>query len=98
MVAWTMESLFYETIKKKKKIHPMTYDLYNHEYTFSLFLIGYGLNLKWVRSLVSQLVGFNTDMELKYVLKMVSQVKMIFSLFQLMNLMNIIMFMFIIHI
>ena len=69
MVAWTMESLFYTTIPGLKKIHPMTYDLYNHEYTFSLFLIGYGLNLEWVQILVSRLVGFNTDMELKYVLK-----------------------------
>ena len=69
MVAWTMESLFYETIKNKKKIHPMTYDLYNHEYTFSLLLIGYGLNLEWVRILVSQVMRFNVDMELKYVLK-----------------------------
>ena len=53
MVAWTMESLFYETIPRLKKIHPMTYDLYNHEYTFSLFLMGYGLNLAWVQILVS---------------------------------------------
>lgn len=64
-----MESLFYTTIPGLKKIHPMTYDLYNHEYTFSLFLMGYGLNLEWVQILVSRLVGFNTDMELKYVLK-----------------------------
>ena len=69
MVARTMESLFYTTIPGLKKIHPMTYNLYNHEYTFSLFLIGYGLNLKWVQILMSQVVGFNTDMELKYVLK-----------------------------
>lgn len=69
MVAWTMESLFYETIPRLKKIHPMTYDLYNHEYTFSLFLMGYGLNLEWVQILVSQVVHFNIDMELKYVLK-----------------------------
>ena len=69
MVAWTMESLFYETIPGLKKIHPMTYDVYNHEYTFSLFLIGYGLNLEWVRILVSQIMRFNVDMELKYVLK-----------------------------
>ena len=47
----------------------MTYDLYNHEYTFSLLLIGYGLNLEWVRILVSQVMRFNVDMELKYVLK-----------------------------
>lgn len=64
-----MESLFYTTISGLKKIHPITYDLYNHEYTFSLFLIGYGLNLEWVQILVSQAVGFNIDMELKYVLK-----------------------------
>ena len=69
MVAWTMESLFYTTIPGLKKIYPMTYDLYNHEYTFSLFLIGYGLNLEWVQILVSQVVGFNINMELKYVLK-----------------------------
>lgn len=69
MVAQTMESLFYTTIPGLKNIHPMTYDVYNNEYTFSLFLIGYGLNLEWVQILVSQIVGFNTDMELKYVLK-----------------------------
>ena len=69
MVAWTMESLFFTTISGLKKIHSMTYDLYNNEYTFSLFLIGYGLNLERVQFLVSQVVGCNIDIELKYVLK-----------------------------
>ena len=69
MVAWTMESLFYTTIPGLKKFYPMIYDLYNHEYTFSLFLIGYGLNLEWVQILVSQVMPPNVDIELKYVLK-----------------------------
>ena len=69
MVAQTIESLFYTTIPGLKNIHPMTYDVYNHKYTFSLFLIGYGLNLEWVQILISQVVGFNINMELKYVLK-----------------------------
>lgn len=69
MVEQTMESLFYTTIPGLEKIHYMTYDLYNCKYIFSLFLIGYGLNLELVQFLVSQVAGFSIDMELKYVLK-----------------------------
>lgn len=69
MVTRTIESLFFETIPGLKEIHSMTYDLYNSEYTFSLFLIGYGLDLEFVQILVSQAMNQNVDMELKYVLK-----------------------------
>ena len=65
----TTESIFYSTIPNLSKIYPMERDIVTHEYTCSFFLRKYGLNLTWIRVLIKQMVGFEIDIELKYVLK-----------------------------
>lgn len=65
----TMESIFFSTIPNLSKIYPMERDIVTREYTCSFFLRKYGLNLTWIRVLIKQMIGFEVDIELKYVLK-----------------------------